>query len=301
MVLSYEATIQFELQRIYGGFGGSGDGEMNRPKGLLLHDDELFVVDSLNHRIQAFHQGTGRFLRKWGLYGHNKGEFRYPGAATIGLSSHQAGDEKEPEIFITDDYSIHVFRLSDSQFLRRFSYEGNPSHSWCSWCGGIVMFGDHIFISRSSPNQIDVLRKCDGRRVRIIGADLVLGRYPGKLILDDNHDSKELLVADPLNDRVVALDLVSGQFLRQYQLDQQDGPQAVAVHGEDVIVCCADGNRLVVLDRSTTQILRVISGGVVGGGKAGATQFCSPCDLVLSSLNELFVCDSSNHRVLIFR
>ncbi len=292
LVLSYEATLQFELQRIYGGAIGSGDGEMQWPSGLLLHADELFVVDTHNHRIQVFHQGTGRFLRKWGLNGANEGEFRYPWAAAIGLRSSQDGDGKEFEIFISDQDHIQVFRLSDSQFLRRFAHIGNGSGSW--W-GGLVILGDHIFISHSCPNQtshqIDVLTKWDGRRIRIIGADLNLGRRPGNLHLnDDDQDTKELLVADPGNDHVVALDIVSGQFLRQYQLGQDDGPQAVVVHGEEVIVSCRYSNRLVVFDHTTARTLRVVP-----SGKA------SLCDLVISCLNELFVCDELNHRVLIFQ
>ncbi len=297
LVLSYEATIQFDLQRIYAGAVGSGDGEMNWPRGLLLHADELFVVDCHNHRIQVFHQGTGRFLRKWGLIGFNEGEFRFPGVAAIDFRNHLELDGKEPEILISDDYYIHIFRFSDCQFLRRFALQEDGSGFSC---GGIVTLGDHIFISRSSPNQIDVLSKGDGRRVRIIGADLVLGPYPGKLLLHDNHDAKALLVADPGKNRVVALDLLSGRFLRQYGLDQQDRPQAVALHGEEVIVCCRSSNRLVVLDRSTTRIRRVISGGLVAG-QTCATQFRYPYDLAISSINELFVCDCDNNRVLIFQ
>ncbi len=292
MVLSYEATIQFELQRSYGDAPGAGDGDMNRPSGLLLYGDELFVVDSQNHRIQVFHQGTGRFLRKWGVNGRNEGEFRYPWAVTMGFRNHQALDGREPEIFIPDDHHIQVFRLSDSRFLRRFSCSG-------FWCGGIVTHGDHIFISRSTTNLIDVLTKWDGRQVRIIGADLNLGPLPGKLLLDDDRDAKELLIPDRDNDRIVALDLVSGQLLRVYELGQNDGPQAVVVHGEEVIVCCRKSNRLVVLDHTTARRLRVVGGDAAG--KAEATQFRSACALAISSLNELFVCDCSNNRVLIFR
>ncbi len=298
IVLSYEATINFELHRIYNGFGDSGDGQMNRPQGLLLHADELFVADCGNHRIQVFHQGTGRFLRKWGLHGAKEGEFRFPRAAAVHFSSrHQDLEGKESEIVIIDDYHIHVFRLSDSRFLRRFANESG------SWCGGVVVLDDHIFVSRIWPNQIDVRRTCDGTQVRIIGADLGFGRYPGKLLLDDeDQDAKELMVVDPANDRVVALDLESGQCLRQYTLekDQQNGPQAVAMHGAEVIVCCADSSRLVVLDRSTTRILRVIPGGLMAG-TARTTAFASPCDLAINSVHELFVCDTYNHRVLIFQ
>ncbi len=302
LVLLYEVTIQFELQRIYGGSSGSGDGEMNRPSGLLLHADELFVVDRGNQRIQVFHQATGRFLRKWGRRGHNEGEFIILGAAAVDFQNSQDVHQKEPEIFITDDYYIHVFRLSDSRFLRRFAFYETGQRSWC---GGIEMLGDNIVISRSLPTQIVVLTKSEGKQVRIMRMDL--GNFPGKLILDDHPGAKELLIADPVNDRVIAVDIVSGQWLREYSVfdplqQRNTGSRGFVMHGAEVIVCCEFSHRLVVFDRSSTQKLRVLTN--VAGDKADQARpdsFSFPHDLAVSSRNELFVCDSGKSRVLIFQ
>ncbi len=120
LVLAYEATIQFHLQRTFGSVG-AGDGDLNLPTGLLLHGDELFLVDQWNHRIQVFHPGTGRFLRKWGRRGEDEGGLLYPKSVAVGLSNQDEGGH-ETEVFITDNTHIHVFRLRDSQFLRRFEF-----------------------------------------------------------------------------------------------------------------------------------------------------------------------------------
>ena len=45
---------------------GDGDGELNRPSGMAFDkDDNLYIVDSLNHRVQKFTK-DGKFLAKWG-------------------------------------------------------------------------------------------------------------------------------------------------------------------------------------------------------------------------------------------
>ncbi len=300
VVLGYQATIHFELLKVIGGSSLSEDGDMQLPSGLLLHDDELFVVDKWNHRIQVFHQRTGRFLRKWGRRGEQKGEFIYPLAVTIHAAALER-DGMETEIFIADPEHIHVFRLFDSRFLRRFKVSENWSQSRSA--DGIVALGDHIFLSRSDPNQIDVLTQSHGTTIRIIG-DLSLGPYQGKLHLDE--DGKELLVADYSHDRVLAVDILSGKLAREYtdfpQKDQKERlnnhPQAAAVHGEEVIVCCVGTGALVVFDRSTTLRVRVIPLELIEGTPS---RLSSPCDLAVSSCNELFVCDSFRNRVLVFQ
>jgi ABC-type Fe3+ transport system permease subunit/DNA-binding beta-propeller fold protein YncE len=63
-----------------GSFGqaGTGPGEFNRPEGLCVDaQDQLYVADSCNHRIQVF-SSDGRFLRAYGKPGKGPGELSYP-------------------------------------------------------------------------------------------------------------------------------------------------------------------------------------------------------------------------------
>jgi DNA-binding beta-propeller fold protein YncE len=60
------------------GAPGMAPGEFNRAEGLGMGpNDELFVADSCNHRIQVFDR-DGKFLRAHGRAGSNPGEFSYP-------------------------------------------------------------------------------------------------------------------------------------------------------------------------------------------------------------------------------
>ncbi len=301
LVLNYEATIQFELQRSFGAARGALDGEMDNPSGLLLHADELFVVDQGNHRILVFHEGTGRFLRKWGQPGSRDGEFLNVKAIALGRSrvEHHPNESKtrnkvevgiEAEIFVADIDEIQVFHLHDNRFLRRFKIEENSSFSFTR---GIAVMGDEILVSRSSPHQVDVMRKSDGKRLRILGG-MTFHTSPKRLLVDET--AKELWLADPGKYRILVLDVMSGNVLRQYD-EKILCPEAVVCHGDEVIVSDFNQNRLVVFERSTSRMLRCIS--MLCSLKNG--QFRNPSDLAISLRNELFVCDSGNCRVLIFQ
>jgi iron(III) transport system ATP-binding protein len=57
---------------------GTAPGEFQRPSGIdLSPDNELFVADAVNHRIQVF-DGRGGLLRVIGGEGAEPGKFRYP-------------------------------------------------------------------------------------------------------------------------------------------------------------------------------------------------------------------------------
>jgi sugar lactone lactonase YvrE len=59
------------------GAHGTGEGEFSRPRGLALHNGELFVTDSCNHRIQVFSL-EGKYLRSIGSSGAEPGQLQYP-------------------------------------------------------------------------------------------------------------------------------------------------------------------------------------------------------------------------------
>ncbi len=309
LVLGYEATIRFELQRIYDGkLLGRQERRGNGPGGLALHDHELFVIDAWNHRIQVFSQMTGRFLRCWGRSGRRDGEFERLTCSALCIGLEVAGDDNRQhspsQIFITDRDQVQVFRIHDAQFLRRFSIPHIPHEAARPWCGGIVVVADQLYVFRSNPHQIDVIKTDKGNRIKFFSLEepRTPSRYPGMLFFD--AVANELFVGDAGNDRVVALDMASGHFLRKYgvsddssQYDLLQAPRAVVVHGEEIIVSDSWNNRLVVFERSTGQKLRSFN----SVHSAGITiKFELPGDLVVSDGNELFVADPVNDRVLVF-
>ena len=60
-------------------FGGEGteDGQLDRPKGIDIQGDEVFVVENANYRVSVFDL-AGNFLRNFGSSGMGPGQFVFP-------------------------------------------------------------------------------------------------------------------------------------------------------------------------------------------------------------------------------
>ncbi len=76
-ILEFDVASGEVLKHI--GLRGSGEGELNLPKGLALsNNNELYVVDSGNFRIMIFDPDTGKTLRSFGSIGRKAGQFSRP-------------------------------------------------------------------------------------------------------------------------------------------------------------------------------------------------------------------------------
>jgi len=56
------------------GAQGSGVGEFQYPSGIAVSDDEVYVGDARNNRVQVF-RTSGEYLRQWGTAGKDVGKF----------------------------------------------------------------------------------------------------------------------------------------------------------------------------------------------------------------------------------
>ena len=98
------------------GTAGSGPGELNGPCGLAFdRENNLYVVDSLNHRVQTFTK-DGTFLRGWGRYGSGEGEFNMPWGITL---------DSNGAVYVADWKNHRVQQFTpEGTFLRQF---GRPA------------------------------------------------------------------------------------------------------------------------------------------------------------------------------
>ena len=98
------------------GSEGSEDGQFGHPFSLKLHDNQIYVADHDNHRIQVF-DSTGEFLYKFGSEGSEDGQFNGP----FDLSF----DDSE-NMYVADIYN-HRIQVFDStgEFLYKFGSKGS--------------------------------------------------------------------------------------------------------------------------------------------------------------------------------
>ena len=96
---------------------GSDDGQLDRPSGLAIDaDDNVWVVDGNNHRIQKFTPG-GKFLMKIGSHGQGDGEFDQPWGIDI---------DRQGNIYVADWRNDRIQKFSSSgDFLMKFGSSGD--------------------------------------------------------------------------------------------------------------------------------------------------------------------------------
>ena len=98
---------------------GSAEGQLDGPSGIEFDsDDNLFVVDSRNNRVQQFTKDGG-FLSMWGTKGSGPGEFDRPWGITIDA----AGD-----VYVADWGNHRVQKFApDGAHLMSFGDEGSDA------------------------------------------------------------------------------------------------------------------------------------------------------------------------------
>ena len=103
------------------GVKGSGEGELDGPSGLAFDaNDDLYVTDSLNNRVQKFSKG-GDFILAFGKYGTGEGEFNRPWGITV---------DGDGAVYVVDWGNHRVQKFSaDGEYLMSFGGPGEGADS----------------------------------------------------------------------------------------------------------------------------------------------------------------------------
>jgi DNA-binding beta-propeller fold protein YncE len=81
------------------------------------NSDNVYVVDSANNRIQKFNS-TGGFIRAWGSFGTENGQFDQPVRIAVDVSGF---------IYVVDDDNVRVQKFSqDGVFITKWTVGGGP-------------------------------------------------------------------------------------------------------------------------------------------------------------------------------
>ena len=161
------------------GTHGSGDGELDRPSGLAIQDDTLFVVDSRNHRVQKLTL-DGKYLGQFGSFGDGPGQLNTPWG--IGL-------DKDGNVFVADWRNDRIQSFTpDGKWLASFGQPGT---------GGDVSIAYQDGGIRVVPRPVGVFNR------------------PTGVSVDQDGD---IYVADWLNNRVQVL-TPEGRFITEFTGD----------------------------------------------------------------------------------
>ena len=124
--------------------GGSGEGELDQPCGLAVHEDEVFVCDTWNHRVSVFALDDGRYLRSFGQRGSAPGDMTYPVAIVV----------HEGLLYVTE---------RTGKRLQVLTLQGEPVDDIAAPCGGwlygcCVDATGNLWISSSSSHKVHLLK-----------------------------------------------------------------------------------------------------------------------------------------------
>jgi len=286
MVLSQPALAAVNYPHV-SSFGTQGlvkTGAFNYPQYAALDDSgNIYVTDLGNARVQKF-DNDGEFLHAWGSKGTGKSEFQEPAGIAVGGG--------------------HVYVVDHEQnVIKKFNTNGNFVSSWggtgtepgkLNLPNGIAVSKDNfVFVVDTGNSRVQKFDST-GKFMSIIGfSGTSDGGFltPLGIALDSDGN---VFVADAGNKKILKFNS-NGAFLTSYS--SSVGGLAISPDGIDIdsgsnlILADSINNRIVVLDKDGKSVT------VFGKTGIGNSQFKMPKDVVVDSDGDLFVVDSSNHRI----
>ena len=129
-------------------------------------EGNLYVVDTLNHRVQKFTR-EGGFLGQWGSYGCGEGEFNMP----WGIAVDELGD-----VYVADWRNDRVQKFSaDGGFLMAFGTSGCGDGQFNRPSGVDVDLHGDIYVVDRGNNRVQLFNE-EGRYVQQFVGDATLSK-----------------------------------------------------------------------------------------------------------------------------
>ncbi|WP_165452164.1 S-layer homology domain-containing protein [Paenibacillus thalictri] len=302
-----------------GGGSGSGLGEFSAPSGVAVDSSgNVYVADVGNHRIQKLTPGANGAPDSWsewkksgGGSGSGLGEFNAP----YGIAVDGGGN-----VYVADTGNHRIQKLTPgvngaqdswSEWKKSGGGSGNGLGQFYSPEGVAVDSSGNVYVVDTSNHRIQKLtlgtngiqdswnewKKSDG------GIGTGLGEFfnPAGVAVDSNGN---MYVADANNHRIQKYAAVTNSWSQFGKLTPVTGtalgefnsPEGVAVDNSgNVYIADTNNHRIQKLTVSTNEWSEWKKSG--GGSGSGAGEFSSPRGIAVDSGGNVYVADTSNHRI----
>ncbi|MFH0852975.1 MAG: 6-bladed beta-propeller [bacterium] len=292
-------TQVFDFSYTFGSMG-SEPGQFNRPYGLALSNNRLFVSDTMNHRLQIFNigkDGRATFLMQYGGSGSAEGQFASPQDIEVYKNLIYVSD--------TDNNRIQVFSFdrSNINYLHSYGTAGSGPDQF-NKPAGLAVVGEYLVVSDSDNNRIKILLRNPNNTLSLIGNYGTYGSGQGQLKkpLGVGYANGLLYVSDSYNDRIQyfhfngdgAVEFAGIYGEMGYSIDQFQNPWGIASFQNHLLFTDASKDTLGDFIR--------LSDGTISGERYIATtgvnegQLNNPTDVVTDG-SQIFVADSLNNRI----
>lgn len=271
---------------IYGGFG---DLQMDKPMAVTVAHGRIYVSDTNNTRIQVF-DNNGEFITTFGEKGTDDGQFLYP----YGI----AGD-KNGNLYVAELYTnrIQVFN-TEGEYQRDFA-SALAKDGLIKSPGDITIVGNQMFLTEITRNRVLVIDLESEELIRQIGLEYDL-MAPNGVAVDG---AGNVFVVDTGRQRVVVYDTDGNPVRVINGTPTGHGINSVLMNPRGIGVD-RDGNVYVVSNMSHTVFVFDREGKQLhsfGGQGDGNSQFLFPNGLHIDSGGRVFITDTANQRVAVYR
>lgn len=278
------------------GSQGKGGGQFQDPRGIAVDEaGNVYVADSGNHRVQKF-DSNGQFITQWGSQGIEIGQFQEP----WGIAVDAAGN-----VYVADTWNHRIQKLNA---------EGDVLLQWGGYAAtGGAAVGEEGFFWGPRDIAIDAagnvyVSDTGNKRVQVFSPDGdFLDQWGGFGVEDGQMDEPvglatdeegNIYLADTWNQRVQKFgpDL---NFVTKWPITGWYGQSVVnkpylAAGGDRVYVTDPEGYRVLVFDQSGEFVA------TFGEYGFDSKSFALPTGVAVDGDGNVYVIDSSNHRVMKF-
>jgi len=146
----YVYVREGKLQHTIGSTASSSkQGEFNRPRGLTVNNNTLYICDHENNRIQSLNKNDFSFCTQWGSKGIDNGQFRSPESIC----------NWENILYVGDLVSVQLF-TSEGTFLKRLGDKktGNKEGQF-HYASGLCCVRDRLYVSDWYNARIQVFQR----------------------------------------------------------------------------------------------------------------------------------------------
>lgn len=283
------SPIIIDLPKISGIYVRTIEG-VSKPSGIRIdpRNSNLVVCVFGSHQLTTLNQ-NGTEIQKFGQAGDGSGEFLFPQNSVL--------DAQGKTLVVDSLYRIQVFDRNGN-FLKSIGQKGK----------GQLQFNDPVAIAISLNKKIYVLER-QNQRIQIINSNFTFHDFIGKpgkgnceFYLPNDMticDCQHIYVADSGNHRIQILTL-EGLFLctvgsKGSGPGELSHPSHLCVSSDEICVSEEGNNRVSVFSLKGYFLQSF------GKKGTGEKEFDRPLGIAIDRNKILYVCDSKNNRIQIFK
>lgn len=276
---------------IYGGFG---EDSLNKPMDVAVVDQFVYVTDTNNKRVQVFDLG-GMQIFKFGKEGEGQGEFKFP----YGITGDSQG-----QIYVSDLYNgaISVFD-NKGNFIKYFGEE-DPKEKTVDSPGSIRIFDNKLYESDIHKGKVLVF-DLEGNLLQEIGEPGQNNgqlRAPNAVTVDKDGN---VYVVDTGNQRVQIFDK-EGKFVKILNGNENGegssafvNPRGIAIDSRGILYVVSNLTHYILgFDTSDSTGKTLFT---FGGSGESNTQFSLPNGLFVDENDNVYITDTTNQRVAVYK